>query len=385
MSLLTRLRRFWLDVHLWLGVALFIPLVVLGVTGTVLTFHHEFDRLVAPQRYEVSAGAPASMQDWVDAARVALGSDYAVTGVRPPEDAQAPVLVQARARAQPPEGQRPETRTAYVDPASARVLDIANTRADAFGIMHQLHGSLMIPEIGRKVVGWLGWAMLVSSLTGLWLWWPRGALLRGLAWKRSPRTTSNLHHFTGFWIALPLAALSFTGAYISFPQFSRSVLATFVALPDGAPRGPGGRGPGGGALPIETPHLSADAVAEAALSAAPGARLISVNLPTPARGDGAPSWRVLVKAPEVEANVTINVADDTGLAEIDAPAVDQNVARLMRRIHDGTDLGVVWRVIIALAGLAPALLGVTGIVMWLRRRAARRAIRRGHAPNEASS
>jgi uncharacterized iron-regulated membrane protein len=381
---LARLRRFWLDVHLWIGVALLIPFAILGVSGSVLTFHDELERLVSPHRYEVSEGAPAPLQRLIDAARPALPEGFVVTGVRPSAHEGAPVLVQARSTALTAPGVRPETRTAFVDPADARVLDVANTRADAFGVLHQLHGSLMIPENGRKVVGWMGWAMLISSLTGIWLWWPRnGALLQGLRWSRSPRTTTNLHHLSGFWISIPLAVLAFTGAYISFPQFSRSMLGVFVTLPSEGQRGPGGGPPGGGAAPIDQPQLSADAAARAALEAAPGAALVAVNLPTPGRDGDAPSWRVQIKRPDTEAFVNISVNDATGQARASGePTPDQNVARWMRRLHDGADYPMVWRVIIALGGIAPALLGVTGIVMWLRRRAARRAIRRGH-PKQA--
>ena len=40
----------------------------------------------------------------------------------------------------------------------------------------------------------------------------------------------------------------------------------------------------------------------------------------------------------------------------------------MRRIHDGTDMGALWQVIIFLGGVIPALLGVTGVIMWWRAR-----------------
>ena len=42
-------------------------------------------------------------------------------------------------------------------------------------------------------------------------------------------------------------------------------------------------------------------------------------------------------------------------------------------------MGIVWQLVIALAGVAPAILGVTGVVMWLRRRARKRAVLRGAA------
>jgi len=40
----------------------------------------------------------------------------------------------------------------------------------------------------------------------------------------------------------------------------------------------------------------------------------------------------------------------------------------MRRIHDGTDMGWLWQAIIFAGGVIPALLGVTGIIMWWRAR-----------------
>jgi uncharacterized iron-regulated membrane protein len=46
----------------------------------------------------------------------------------------------------------------------------------------------------------------------------------------------------------------------------------------------------------------------------------------------------------------------------------------MRQVHDGTEMGPVWQGIIFAAGLAPAVLSVSGVVMWLRRRARRRAV-----------
>jgi uncharacterized iron-regulated membrane protein len=41
--------------------------------------------------------------------------------------------------------------------------------------MHVLHENLTISEYdGRQIVGWVGTDMLIMSLTGLRLWWPRG-------------------------------------------------------------------------------------------------------------------------------------------------------------------------------------------------------------------
>jgi len=45
----------------------------------------------------------------------------------------------------------------------------------------------------------------------------------------------------------------------------------------------------------------------------------------------------------------------------------------MRRWHDGTDMGPLWQALIFLGGTIPALLSVTGIVIWWRARQRRRA------------
>ena len=67
---------------------------------------------------------------------------------------------------------------------------------------------------------------------------------------------------------------------------------------------------------------------------------------------------------------TIKVADVGGAASLKAeePPARGPVMRLMRQIHDGTDTGFVWQFIIFLGGLLPAILSITGLIMWWRAR-----------------
>jgi hypothetical protein len=70
----------------------------------------------------------------------------------------------------------------------------------------------------------------------------------------------------------------------------------------------------------------------------------------------------------------VKVDDSTGEATPPPPPKPETTARLMRRIHDGTDMGIVWQVIIFLGGLIPAALAITGIMMWLNMRRRRRSM-----------
>jgi uncharacterized iron-regulated membrane protein len=73
-----------------------------------------------------------------------------------------------------------------------------------------------------------------------------------------------------------------------------------------------------------------------------------------------------------EDTLTVLVADATGRATSGAaPLSGDRAAQWMRWLHEGSHSGVVWRVVVLLTGLFPAVLGITGILMWLQRRRAR--------------
>lgn len=133
--------------------------------------------------------------------------------------------------------------------------------------LHPKERELTIPEYnGRDIVGWVGVAMLIMSLTGLYLWWPRGkGFVRGLRWRRGPAFSFNLHHMLGFWIAIPLAIVALTGIYLGFPQQGRAW------LPSVAPMTPQQRGGINAPLMRET-NLNIDAALASALGNEPDAR-----------------------------------------------------------------------------------------------------------------
>ena len=218
----------------------------------------------------------------------------------------------------------------------------------------------MVPGVGRQIVGWIGVATLLSSLTGLWLWWPlSGRFTRGLRWRRRSTTSANLHHQGGFWIALPLAILSFTGAWISFPAF-------FAAL-SGDPAGPSmaERMRRLAVLPAAETRLNPDSALAAARPLASGGL---VGLAWPAGPEA--KWKISFARPGGAAEVTVD--DRSGAASPPKPPQPETTARLMRRIHDGTGMGALWQAIIFIGGIIPAALGVTGILMWLNLRRRRR-------------
>jgi len=361
-----RLRGLWFSVHKWIGLLLMLLLIPISATGSLLVWTDWTDGLVNPQRYQVSEQtASLAPSAYANAARAVLRPDDRIASIAFPEEPGKPVVVTASRTPAPGAEQRPgppPRYTVWLDPATAQIVDHADPGTGILRTLHVLHGSLMVPGVGRKIVGWLGWAMFASCLTGIWLWWPTiGSALRGFRWKRGRLFSGNLHHQVGIWIAIPLAVLSFTGAYISFPDFFRSVTSTIAGAPAGkgdAPRGPRQRPR---PRPLADPMLTPDAALVAA-GAGPAA-VLSIRYPTERNAE----WTLSLRSSDEEVAVDDRSGRILPSEGKEGPAAERT-ARLMRIVHDGHETNPVWQTIIFVAGLAPLVLGVTGLIMWLRNR-----------------
>jgi uncharacterized iron-regulated membrane protein len=406
------LRRVFWTVHQWIGIGLFVLLVPIAVSGALLTYHDEFDALVNPKRWTVSGPefALTPSQYMVRVSAVAEPNEV-ITGMRLPETVRHPVVVMARQETEGASGGRPRTFGYYLDPPTGAVLDKVDFRSSWVGFMHVFHGNLSIPQYsGRQIVGWVGIGMLILSLTGIWLWWPRhGSVASGVKWRRTPHTSHNLHQTLGFWISIPLAVVSLTGVYLSFPQQARSLMSSIAPM---APQGPR---PFGAPI-LEKPALTADEALRLARAAEPTLRAATLFLPTaPARpkgeqgrskgepgskgekgrskgeqgakkGDGreggegrareasSPTWRVLFR--DADHNpITVTVDDQGGAARrLPDPLAGNRAAQWIRWIHDGSRGSEVWRFVVFLTGVFPAIFAVTGLMMWLRARRNRRRV-----------
>lgn len=352
----------WLQVHKWIGLILAALIIPISVTGSALVWHDWLDAQLEPQRHEMHGPANLAPSAYAAAATARLGEGERLTSLRYNTEGK-PVIAVAQKPAKGPG--RPERTNTWLDPDDAAVIEQASANAGVVRVLHVLHGSMMIPGgWGRPVVGWVGVFMFVSCLTGIWLWWPlSGGVRSGFKWKRRNTLNANLHYFTGFWILIPLAMLSFTGAWISFPK-------VFSAFEASAPRGPGGPGGGGGGpggppQPLISTQTSVDAALAAAQPLATGP-LLSIGWPN----DREPEWTFQFETEGRPAEVKVADADATALPP--EPQEPETIARTMRRWHDGTDMGPVWQVVIFLGGIIPALLSITGIIIWWRARQRRR-------------
>jgi uncharacterized iron-regulated membrane protein len=357
------MKRLWIQVHLWLGLSLGVVGIFIGITGSVLVYDSDIDAWLNPKRYAVS-GAQVALPygEYVKRAAQALEGRARPLNVRLPESAGAPVVVLAReGRGGAPGGSF--TRL-YLDPPTGKLLD-AVPGGGFIGWVHSFHENLTLREyMGREIVGLVGFAMLISSLSGIYLWWPaRGRFREALGARPGFRLSRNLHYLFGFYGAIVLAMLSFTGVWLAYVDAGRTVVSVFSTV---APRNVQAPEAAEGGKPI--PLEEAIKIAQALY---PGAPVSGFGLPAGPRGAYRINFNVDGRsAPVSNAAVFVDPRSGTVLRN-NGPATrsgGDNFLMMQRLLHAGDALGPLGRALIFLCGLLPALFVVTGTLMWLRKR-----------------
>jgi uncharacterized iron-regulated membrane protein len=123
-----------------------------------------------------------------------------------------------------------------------------------------------------------------------------------------------------------------------------------------------------------TPERSAAEI-YAIAKARPNSEIASISYPTK-QSNG---WRVQMRDAGKREPVTLSVNDRTGAMSVIEPFKGDRIASWIRWLHEGSHAGEVWRFIVFLSGVMPAILGVTGILLWLRQRRQRALVHAGHA------
>ena len=364
------LRARWVQIHLWLGLTLGVLGVLIGISGSLLVFDHDIDAVFNPHRYAVSGPQVAlPYSDYLTNAAQGLEGKARPAVLRMPEEEGMPMVVIARAR-----GEGGGNFRVYIDPPTGRVLDTV-PGGGFFGWLHSFHENLTLREYyGREIVGAVGIAMLISSLSGLYLWWPaRGRWREALGFRRGLTATRNLHYVCGFYGFVVLATLSFTGIFIAYTEAGRTTVATFTSI------SPPARNIQAPAAPEGAKALPLDAAVDIAKALYPVETVWSVGLPNGPRG----TYRVNLSEPGVPAMqpargsvVFIDPYSGTVLRRIDASTRTggDNFLALQRNLHSGERLGIIGRIVICIVGLLPLLFLITGITMWLKQRRVRAGV-----------
>lgn len=368
-------RRAWLRLHRWLGLGLGAAFALIGLTGSVIVFDHAIDTWLNPDLFTPQGvGPPRPLEEIVTAARATAPGPAGRLSITMPGVDYDVFVVRVAAG---PAGRSVEVT---LDPATARVLGQREDGAHLTAIIYELHHALLlrdafgIPDSGMYAVGVLGLGLMASTLTGLYLWWPRrrqlGQALR-VRWRNGEkRRNFDLHRAGGFWSSLVVLTLAFSGVSLVFPDWVRGLVAIASRT---EPRPPAPRS----VLRPGVPSLSPDDAAAIARVHVAGGTVTWLDVP----GDETGAYRIWLRRPDDvrraygDVNVWIDRWSGAVLHRRDRRALPAGEAFLHWQfpLHSGEAFGLPGRLLICAAGLTPLLLLVTGALIWWRRR--RRPIR----------
>jgi uncharacterized iron-regulated membrane protein len=361
-------------VHLWVGLIFMVPIILIGISGSIIVLMQSIPDLVLPAA--TARGEPQSIANIIAAAEAAAQGAGMVDAVVVPQRPGQPMQVQFG----PPRGTRrtPQNlntgKTVFVDPVSLKILgDTERQRAGDFKrAITTLHIAMMAPGyFGLQFVGWMGVAMVLFGISGIVLWWPKkGQWLLAFGVKKGARgfrLNRDLHGAAGFWSLIVFLILSVSGVDLAFPVTFQNMVGAVLPLDGGVADGTLDEAT---IASIANPDaLTVDDAAKLALAAIPNARLLSIQLP------GGGVYMVALNpepygngAPQISAFIGPG-AEVSSIVDPRTYSLGKRILVWLRVLHYGYGLGQIWTVLVFLSGFLPLLFGITGFRMWQLKRA----------------
>ena len=393
------MRSLLVIVHRWFGLAAAVFLFIAGATGAIISWDHELDAWLNPHLFHARSAeqlAPGKMMSGLELANRVEAQDkrLRVTYVMTENEPGHTSSMMVEGRINPATGQPFDLgfNQIAVDPASGEIQGkrmwgaISLNKENLLPFLYKLHYTMHLPEVGGIELGvWLmgliGIVWALDSFIALWLSFPNWRSWRksfAFRWRQGGHKLNfDLHRSSGVWLWILLLILAITSVSMNLerPVIRPIILSLSTLTPT--------------AFDTRTPKTPAQATdarisreQAVALAAAEGHRR---GWSLPVGGVFYSSAFGLYGAGFFEAG---NDHGDVGLGNawlyFDADTGQPTGAKIpgigsagdlfmqaQFPLHSGRILGVPGRIMISLLGLAIAMLSVTGIVIWARKRRAR--------------
>lgn len=417
--------------HRWVGLTIAAFLFLAGITGAVISWDHELDDLLNPHLHAVAGHEQGQAQPSLNLVREVEARDprVQVTYVPLAPEPGESLAFFVQPRVDPATGRLFDLdyNQVFLDPTTGADLGRREwgaawpiTRETVVSFLYKLHYSLHIPEMwgidrwGLWLMGGIAVLWTIDTFVGFYLTLPLrrapnpgrpAAVERQLArgwWARwkpawtiktsgsAYRVTFDLHRALSLWTWALLFVLAFTA--FSLNLYREVFLPAMSLVSQVTPTPLDQRTPAAPHQPIE-PRVHFAQILEQARDEA-----------------GKRGWTTPVGAVSYNRDVGVysvllfEPGEDHGAAGVGPAAMyyDGGDGRLLGDrqpwvgtaadifvqaqfpIHSGRILGLPGRILISIMGLVVAMLSVSGVVIWWRKRAARLSVRRKAVPPSAA-
>jgi uncharacterized iron-regulated membrane protein len=354
-----KFRDFAFMLHRYIGFSIGLPIVFIGLTGSLLVFKPEIEQLLIAQKFGYIEPQPQmiSIDKVLATAKSALVTrpELTLNSIRLPPKPSSPYQVDLF-------GINDEFTRLFIHPYTAKVMGWMEGDSSIERVILKLHYGLLSGRRGEIFVGILGLLLFILCITGLILWTGWRNLIAGFKIKWNghfKRVNFDIHNVIGIWTILLLSMTAFTGFCWNFSDWSYPIIyATTFTHP--APEITSTPIPGQASLPISKLLQNSNTIF-------PGAKTFSITIPEKDTDVVSVRKRQLHETLfygqsdvllDSYSGKILRVADSNKL-----PLGDSIIASF-EPLHYGTFWGVFSRILYIFVGLVPLILLITSFGMY---------------------
>ncbi|WP_018628557.1 PepSY-associated TM helix domain-containing protein [Niabella aurantiaca] len=364
-----KFRKFFNDIHLWLGLASGIVLFLVCLSGTIYTFRTEIEERVNKEVYFVDYQDGLLAQPLGSlVAMVEKAQKSPVMGVTIPVAPQKAWSFSVKTKGKG----KGRGKTVLVNPYKGTITGDTETGSSRFFMtMMKLHRWLLMEQsTGRVVVGIATIIFTLLLLSGIILWLPRRlrywkqgfVILFSGKWKR---INHDLHNVLGFYSFIFLLIMALTGLCWSFDWYKKGASKVLGAEVFGAKREKPVKSVSAG-----TVMLRADEVLEIGNNQLPYTGTTRLSFPADSTGafsfskNDAAAWNSAATD-----RIMIDAYDGAVLKKelYASKTAGQKIAASIRPIHTGEIYGLFSKILYFICCLIATSLPVTGTLIWLNK------------------
>ncbi len=364
------MRRYWLAAHLYIGLFLGGLFALLGLTGSLLVFYPELDRVLNPHTVPEHAVSTQKIlpQAVLDKLREAYTERKMGWRIELPMKLGQPVMARYM-KAVEKQHHHFAPLIVTLDPETLEITSSRFWGEFAMTWIYDLHYQLLLEGTGKTILAFVALFMMVSLASGVYLWWPRhGSFKTAFAIRKRAhlaRKVYDWHKTAGLTGLIILLLLALTGLLLEKPTWFDPALAMPAPFfkPQKDQSIPNGKSP-----------LSLDKIVSIAQQRFPNAEARWIYTPDDAHGahqvrlyqSGEPSRRF----PKTILWIDQYNGEILTVRDAKKDVFGDTVVAWLHPLHNGEVLGTGGRIVVFLSGLVCPLLFVTGVIRWLHKRKA---------------
>lgn len=217
-------KKFLFKVHLILGLTAGFVLMIIGLTGSILSFEKEIIQIINKDTYIVrSLDKPKlSIEQILNDFNKKI-PDAKINALTFSKDETSSMVINIASN----DKKARKGINYYINPYTAEILpDIKGE--GFFKFIEDIHRRLTFGDVGKQIVGASVLSLLLLMISGVYIYWPRikNAFLKSITFKfktKGRAFLSTMHSAIGIWV-IPFYLIScLTGLYFSYDWYSNTL------------------------------------------------------------------------------------------------------------------------------------------------------------------